>query len=92
LMSNSGTVALLGPVALSVAAQMGVNPMALLAAVTFGASASFALPMGYQTSLMIFGPGGYRVRDFVKMGVPLDLLLAVLALLLIPRYWPLAPS
>jgi di/tricarboxylate transporter len=92
MMSNSGTVALLGPVALSVAAQMGVNPMALLAAVTFGASASFALPMGYQTSLMIFGPGGYRVRDFVKMGVPLDLLLAVLALLLIPRYWPLAPS
>jgi di/tricarboxylate transporter len=89
LMSNSGTVALLGPVALSVAAQMGVNPMALLAAVTFGASASFAMPMGYQTSLMIYGPGGYRVRDFVKMGVPLDLLLAVLALLLIPRYWPL---
>jgi di/tricarboxylate transporter len=89
LMSNGGTVALLGPVALSVAAQMGINPMALLAAVTFGASAAFAMPMGYQTSLMIYGPGGYQVKDFVKMGLPLDLILAILALLLIPYYWPL---
>lgn len=89
LMSNGGTVALLGPVALSVAAEMGVNPMALLAAVTFGASAAFAMPMGYQTSLMIYGPGGYQVKDFVKMGIPLDLILALFALLLIPYYWPL---
>ncbi len=89
LMSNSGTVALLGPVAISVAAQMGVNPMALLAAVTFGASAAFAMPIGYQTSLMIYGPGGYRFGDFVKMGIPLDLILALLALWLIPYFWPL---
>jgi di/tricarboxylate transporter len=68
---------------------MGINPMAPIAAVTFGASAAFAMPMGYQTSLMIYGPGGYRVRDFVKMGIPLDLILAALALLLIPYYWPL---
>ncbi len=90
LMSNSGTVALLGPVAISVAAKMGVNPMALLAAVTFGASAAFAMPIGYQTSLMIYGPGGYRFRDFVKMGIALDLILAALALWLIPYFWPLA--
>jgi di/tricarboxylate transporter len=89
LMSNGGTVALLAPVALSVATQMEINPMALIAAVTFGASAAFAMPMGYQTSLMIYGPGGYRVKDFVKMGIPLDLILAILALLLIPFYWPL---
>ena len=93
LMSNSGTVALLGPVALSTAAQLGVNPMALLAAVTFGASAAFAMPIGYQTSLMIYGPGGYQFRDFLRMGIVLDLLLAVLALWLIPRFWPLnAPA
>ena len=91
LMSNSGTVALLGPVAISVAAKMGVNPMALLAAVTFGASAAFAMPIGYQTSLMIYGPGGYRFRDFVKMGIVLDLILAILALWLIPYFWPLVP-
>jgi di/tricarboxylate transporter len=91
LMSNSGTVALLGPVTLSVATQMGVNPMSLLAAVTFGSSAAFAMPIGYQTSLMIYGPGGYRFRDFIRMGVPLDLLLALLALWLIPIFWPLTP-
>ena len=90
LMSNSGTVALLGPVAISSALQMDINPMALLAAVTFGSSAAFAMPIGYQTSLMIYGPGGYSFKDFVKMGIPLDLILAALALLLIPYYWPLA--
>jgi len=89
LMSNSGTVALLAPVAVSSAAQMGINPMALLAAIAFGASASFAMPMGYQTSLMIYGPGGYRFKDFVRMGIALDLLLAALALWLIPQFWPL---
>ena len=89
LMSNSGTVALLGPVTISVAAQMGINPMALLAAITFGSSAAFAMPMGYQTSLMIYGPGSYRFKDFIRMGIPLDLILAVLALLLIPYFWPL---
>ncbi len=89
LMSNSGTVALLGPVAISSATQMGINPMTLLAAVTFGSSAAFAMPIGYQTSLMIYGPGGYNVRDFIKMGVPLDILLALIALLLIPYFWSL---
>lgn len=89
LMSNSGTVALLGPIALSTAAQMGVNPMTFLVAVTFGSSAAFAMPIGYQTSLMIYGPGGYSVKDFLRMGLALDLILAILALWLIPRFWPL---
>ncbi|HET9789398.1 MAG TPA: SLC13 family permease, partial [Pyrinomonadaceae bacterium] len=89
LMSNSGTVALLGPITISVAAKMGINPMSLLAAITFGASAAFAMPIGYQTSLMIYGPGGYRFRDFILMGIPLDIILALLALVLIPYFWPL---
>ncbi len=88
LMSNSGTVALLGPITLSVAAKMGINPMSLLAAITFGSSAAFAMPIGYQTSLMIYGPGDYRFKDFVRMGIPLDLILAILAVLLIPYFWP----
>jgi di/tricarboxylate transporter len=92
LMSNSGTVALLGPITISVAAKMGVNPMSLLAAITFGSSAAFAMPIGYQTSLMIYGPGSYRFRDFIRMGIPLDLILAVLALLLIPYFWPLSAT
>jgi di/tricarboxylate transporter len=89
LMSNSGTVLLLGPVALSSAEAMGLNPTALIAAITFGASAAFAMPIGYQTSLMIYGPGGYRFRDYVRMGIPLDLILMGLALWLIPTFWPL---
>lgn len=89
LMSNSGTVALLGPITISVAAKMGIDPMSLLAAITFGSSAAFAMPIGYQTSLMIYGPGGYRFKDFILMGIPLDLILALLALLLIPVFWPL---
>jgi di/tricarboxylate transporter len=89
-MSNSGTVALLGPIALSGAAELHMNPMSLLAAVTFGSSAAFAMPIGYQTSLMIYGPGGYRFIDFVRMGVVLDIILVVLALWLIPSFWPLA--
>jgi di/tricarboxylate transporter len=88
LMSNSGTVALLGPITISVAAKMGINPMSLLAAITFGSSAAFAMPIGYQTSLMIYGPGGYSFKDFIRMGIPLDLILAILALLLIPYFWP----
>jgi Citrate transporter/PDZ domain len=71
LMSNSGTVALLGPITISVAPTMGINPMSLLAAITFGSSAAFAMPIGYQTSLMIYGPGGYRFKDFIVMGIPL---------------------
>jgi di/tricarboxylate transporter len=89
MMSNSGTVALLAPLTISTAAQMGINPMPLLVAVTFGASAAFAMPIGYQTSLMIYGPGGYRFRDFLHMGVALDLIVAALGLALIPLYWPL---
>lgn len=87
--SNSGTVALLGPVALAVAKSMGIQPTPLLVAVTFGASAAFAMPIGYQTSLMIYGPGGYKMRDFLALGLALDIIIAAVALWLIPQYWPL---
>ncbi|MGQ0761067.1 MAG: SLC13 family permease [Acidobacteriota bacterium] len=89
LMSNGGTVVILAPIALSTAVAMNINPMTLLVAITFGASAAFAMPIGYQTSLMVYGPGGYRARDFIKMGLVLDLLLAIIAVVLIPYYWPL---
>ncbi|MGE0886461.1 MAG: SLC13 family permease [Blastocatellales bacterium] len=88
-MSNSGTVPLLAPIAMTIAAKLNLNPTALLAAITFGSTAAFAMPIGYQTSLMIYGPGGYRFKDFLRMGIVLDLLLALLALWLIPKFWPL---
>jgi di/tricarboxylate transporter len=88
-MSNSGTVPVLAPIAISIAAKLGLNPTALIVAITFGSSAAFAMPIGYQTSLMIYGPGGYRFKDFIRMGIALDLLVAMLALWLIPKFWPL---
>ncbi|MDZ4773958.1 MAG: SLC13 family permease [Planctomycetota bacterium] len=88
-MSNSGAATLLCPIALTVAERLGIAPMTLLAAVTFGCSAAFAMPIGYQTSLMIYGPGGYRFKDFVRVGLLLDVLVAVVALALIPKFWPL---
>ncbi len=88
-MSNSGAATLLCPIALTVAQELGIAPMAMLAAVTFGCSAAFAFPIGYQTSLMVYGPGGYRFRDFVRVGLVLDVLVAIVALALIPRHWAL---
>ncbi len=89
MISNSATAALLAPVAVSSAVQMGINPMSLLAAVALGSSASFATPVGYQTNLMIYGAGGYRFKDYLKMGIPINILLLLLGMWLIPLFWPL---
>jgi len=62
--------------------------MPFTVAVMFAASASFLTPLGYQTNLMVHGPGGYRFGDFLRVGGPLSVLVAVTSLLLIPRIWP----
>ena len=86
--SNNATAVLLTPIALGVATQMDMDPKPLLVAVAFGASASFATPIGYQTNALVMGPGGYRFLDFVRIGVPLNVLLAIVATILIPWLWP----
>jgi di/tricarboxylate transporter len=91
-MSNSGSAALLCPIAVSVGRELGIEPMTLLVAVTFGCSAAFAMPIGYQTSLMVLGPGGYRFRDFVRVGLVLDVIVALIVLALIPSFWSFAPA
>ena len=88
IVSNAATAVMLTPVAIFAATQGGVNPYALLIAVMFGASASFVTPFGYQTNVMIYGPGGYRFSDFVKVGGLLNLVLLITASLLIPIFWP----
>ncbi len=87
VMSNNATAIILTPVALDTAANLSINPYALLVAVMFGASASFLTPMGYQTNTLIYGPGGYRFVDYVRVGLPLNLLLLVLATLGIPFFF-----
>jgi di/tricarboxylate transporter len=87
-MSNNASAVVLTPIALVTAADLGMNPYALLVAVMFGASASFMTPVGYQTNALVYGPGGYRFGDFFKVGAPLNLILLVTASLLIPVFWP----
>jgi di/tricarboxylate transporter len=88
VMSNNAAAAVLAPVALGAAEQMGLDPYALLITVMFGASASFLTPIGYQTNALVYAPGGYKFRDFFRVGLPLHLMLATLATFLIPVLWP----
>jgi len=88
VLSNNASAVLLTPICLSVAASMGIDPKPLLVAVTFGASASFATPIGYQTNMMVMGPGGYLVRDYLRAGLPLNIVLCIVATIFIPLLWP----
>ena len=86
--SNNAVAVVLSPIVIRIAHELGVAPEPFLVAVMFGASASFATPIGYQTNTYVFGAGGYRFKDFVKIGLPLNLLLWAVASILIPILWP----
>jgi di/tricarboxylate transporter len=87
LLSNNATAILLLPIAVSTALTMGLNPRPFIIGVCIGASACFATPIGYQTNLLVYGPGGYRFMDYVKIGLPLNLIVLTLGTLLIPLFW-----
>jgi di/tricarboxylate transporter len=88
IVTNTAAAALMFPLALAIAADSGVDPRPFVMVVALIASASFLTPIGYQTNLMVYGPGGYRFSDFPRVGVPLSLLLLVVATLLAPIAWP----
>ncbi|QBX34072.1 SLC13 family permease [Paracoccus liaowanqingii] len=87
--TNNAVAVIVTPVAISLGLTLGVDPRPLVVAVMMGASASFATPIGYQTNTLVYGPGGYRFADFIKVGLPLNLLMAVVAAIVIPLVWPL---
>lgn len=88
VISNNAAAALMFPIAVALAGQAGANPRGFVMAVCIAASCGFAMPFGYQTHLIVYGPGGYRIRDFLRAGIPLDLLCAAVAIGLIPWRWP----
>lgn len=86
---NHAVAVVLTPVAIGLAISLGVDPRPLVVAVMIAASATFATPISYQTNMMVYGPGGYKFTDFLKVGIPLNLSVGLIASLLIPVYWPL---
>jgi di/tricarboxylate transporter len=86
--SNAAAALLVLPIALNAATSLGVNDRPFVLAVAFAASLDFATPTGYQTNLLVYGPGGYRYVDYVKVGLPLNVLLFLLAALLLPVLYP----
>ncbi|WP_420821271.1 SLC13 family permease [Pseudooceanicola onchidii] len=89
LVSNNAVAVVVTPIAIGLAQVAGIDARPLVVAVMVAASASFATPIGYQTNMMVYGPGGYRFTDFMKIGIPLNLSMGLLVSAVIPLIWPL---
>ena len=88
IVTNNAASVLMIPVAIAAAAAVGAPPKPFVIATMMGASAGFITPIGYQTNLMVYGPGGYRFTDYVRLGLPLSLVVGTAVLLAIPWFWP----
>ena len=90
-LSNNAVAVIFTPIAIELAQQLGADPRPFVVAVMFSATLAFATPIGYQTNMMVYGPGGYKFLDFTKVGVPLNIITWLLCSMLIPVFWPLYP-
>ncbi|MEZ5777960.1 MAG: SLC13 family permease [Paracoccaceae bacterium] len=89
VVSNNAVGVVFTPVAIELGNSLGLDPRGLVVAVMFAASAAFSTPIGYQTNMLVYGPGGYRFTDYLKVGIPLNVTLAITASFIIPLLWPL---
>jgi di/tricarboxylate transporter len=89
VMNNAATAAVLCPIAIGIAAALGVNPDSFLMAVAIGASCAFLTPIGHQNNTLILGPGGFRFGDYWKLGLPLEVLVLAISIPLLLLVWPL---
>ena len=89
VLSNNAVAVILTPIAIALAVQLGHDPRAYCVAVMFSASVAFATPSGYQPHMMVYGPGGYKFSDFIRVGLPLDIVTGLAACLAIPLFFPL---
>ncbi len=90
-LSNNAVAVIYTPIAIQLAHSLGVDPRPFVVAVMFSATLAFATPVGYQTNMMVYGPGGYKFLDFTRIGVPLNIITWLLCSALIPLIWPLYP-
>ena len=91
MVTNNAVAVVLTPIAIALAESAGVDPRGFVVAVMLGACASFATPIGYQTNTLVYGAGNYRFTDFLKIGVPMNLIAAAVSVMAIPLFFPLAP-
>jgi di/tricarboxylate transporter len=87
IITNNAAAAMVFPVALSIAQQAGIDPRPFLIVVAIAGSASFATPIGYQTNLMVYGPGGYRFTDFLKVGIPMNLFIGLVTVSIVYLFY-----
>ena len=89
MVNNAATALLMAPLSIDIAKQINVNPDAFLMAVVVGASCAFLSPIGHQNNLLVMGPGGYRFGDYWRLGLPLQAVVFVTSMLVLPIFWPL---
>lgn len=92
IISNNAAAILILPIALEITEKAGLNAEPFVFAIMMGASASFATPIGYQTNLMVYGPGGYRFKDFLRVGIPMNIFMGMITLTILLLFWPLVKT